>query len=33
LIKQLLENADALPPEEREKLLKELVSNIANLDQ
>ena len=33
LLKQLLENPDLMSHEEREKILKELVANMANLDR
>jgi hypothetical protein len=33
ILKQLLENPNALPAGERDKLIKELVSNIGNLDR
>jgi hypothetical protein len=32
LLKQLLENPDLLPPEQREKLIKGLIANIGSLD-
>ena len=32
-MKKLLENADLLSPEEREKLIKNLIANMDNLDR
>ena len=33
LLKKILDNPDLLPPEEREKLLQNLIDNIGNLDR
>ena len=33
LMRQLLENPDLLPPEQREQLLKDLITNMASLDR
>jgi hypothetical protein len=32
-MRQLLENPDLVPPEQREKLLKDLLQNIGSLDR
>jgi hypothetical protein len=33
LLKQLLENPDLLPPDEREKLIANLISNLSTFDR
>ena len=33
LLKQIMDNPDFLPAEERDRLLKEIVANLGNLDR